>query len=312
MTENRHNPIPDRPIRDRPICSYEGSRYSTEFWTQARTYEDAVERIALHALLPPRGETLMEIGAGFGRLVELYQGYRTVVLMDYAHTQLAQAVERLGQGGTDGEPRYVFVQANFYHLPFVAGRFDTVTMIRTLHHASDAPTVLRNISESLGPAGTFVLEFANKHNLKAIARYLLQRQRWSPFTLEPVEFVDLNFDFHPRWIWQQLDEANLHREKVRTVSHFRIALLKRWIPTRLLVALDSLAQRTGRLWQLSPSVFVRARADAHKPAAPPESFFRCPACRRPLGSPPQARFVCACGAVWEKKGEVYDFRYPRD
>ncbi|MGC9523046.1 MAG: class I SAM-dependent methyltransferase [Anaerolineae bacterium] len=312
MTEDQDRAIPERPQTGRPICNYEGSRYSTEFWTQARTYEDAAERIALQALLPPCGQTLMEIGAGFGRLVELYQGYETVVLMDYAHTQLAQAVERLGSGGTEGRPHYVFVQANFYHLPFVPGRFDTITMIRTLHHAADAPTVLRNVSESLEPAGAFVLEFANKHNLKAIARYLLGRQRWSPFSHEPIEFVDLNFDFHPRWIWKQLNEAGLHRERVRTVSHFRIPLLKRWMPTRVLVALDRLAQPTGRLWQLSPSVFVRARADANKPAAAPDAFFCCPACRRPLGSPPQARFVCECGAVWEKKDQIYDFRYPRD
>ena len=79
---------------DRPVCNYEGSEYSTEFWTQARTYEDAVERIALQAILPRRGKTILEIGAGFGRLTDLYTGYETVVLLDYAHTQLAQAVER--------------------------------------------------------------------------------------------------------------------------------------------------------------------------------------------------------------------------
>ncbi len=105
-------------MTERPICDYEGSRYSSEFWTQARTYEDAVERIALQALLPPKGKTLIEIGAGFGRLAELYAGYDTVVLMDYAHTQLAQAVERLGtDGASEGRPHYVFVQANFTTCP---------------------------------------------------------------------------------------------------------------------------------------------------------------------------------------------------
>ena len=305
-------------MSDRPVCNYEGSEYSTEFWTQARTYEDAVERIALQAILPRQGKTIMEIGAGFGRLADLYMGYETVVLLDYAHTQLAQAVERLGTAGPGNKPHYVFVQANFYHLPFVAGRFDTVTMIRTLHHATDAPAVLRNVAEVLGPSGAFVLEFANKHNIKAIARYLLRRQKWSPFDHEPVEFADLNFDFHPQWIWDQLAGLSLQREAVRTVSHYRIGFLKRWMPTRLLVALDALAQPTGPLWQLSPSVFVRARAHADAtgataPAgatAPGEAFFRCPACGEPLGSPPQAEFNCTCGRTWRKNGEIYDFRYP--
>ena len=48
------------------------------------------------------------------------------------------------------------------------------------------------------PGAIFILEFANKQNLKAILRYLLRRQSWSPFTLEPVEFAALNFDFHPQ------------------------------------------------------------------------------------------------------------------
>ncbi len=298
-------------MTERPICDYEGSRYSSEFWTQARTYEDAVERIALQALLPPKGKTLIEIGAGFGRLAELYAGYDTVVLMDYAHTQLAQAVERLGtDGASEGRPHYVFVQANFYHLPFEAGRFDTVTMIRTLHHAMDAPGVLREVSEVLAPGGAFVLEFANKLNLKAIARRLLGRQSWSPFDRRPVEFVDLNFNFHPKWIWEQLAHVQLRRNAVRTVSHFRIGVLKRRLPHRLLVAMDALAQPTGSLWQLSPSVFVRALAEDAKRAALPEAFFRCPACGAPLGAPPQASFTCSCGRTWQKHGEIYDFRYP--
>ncbi|MBN1248105.1 MAG: class I SAM-dependent methyltransferase [Anaerolineae bacterium] len=299
-------------MSDRPVCNYEGSRYRTEFWNTERAYEDAAERVALRALLPPQGETLVEIGAGYGRLADLYAGYDTVVLMDYAHTQLAQAVERLGATGPNDHPRYVYVQANFYHLPFVAGRFDTVAMIRTLHHAVEAATVIRNVSEILAPSGAFVLEFANKRNLKAIARHLLGRQSWSPYALEPVEFVELNFDFHPRWIWAQLAAQGLERETIRTVSHFRMGALKRLVPTKLLVALDALAQRTGPLWQLSPSVFVRSRADSSHESAPQGRFFRCPACGAPLGAPPQPVFTCGCGEVWERHGEIYDFRYPRD
>ncbi|HNT74187.1 MAG TPA: class I SAM-dependent methyltransferase [Anaerolineae bacterium] len=297
-------------MSNRPICNYEGSRYSTEFWTQARAYEDAVERTALRALLPPSGGTLLEIGAGFGRLTDLYAGHETVVLMDYARTQLEQAVTRLGEGGNSGKPHYLFVQADFYRFPFVNGLFDTAVMIRALHHAADAPAVLRGIAEILRSQGQLVLEFASKHHLKAIARYLLRRQQWSPFDLAPVEFAALNFDFHPRWIWEQLEQAGLRRERVRTVSHFRTEVLKRHVPTRWLTALDTLLQPTGDLWQLSPSVLVRAGAGVGKNNAAPGSFFRCPACGAALGAPPAASFPCICGRTWQREGLIYNFRDP--
>jgi len=298
-------------MSERPICNYEGSGYSTEFWTPARAYEDGVERVALRALLPPTGHTLLEIGAGFGRLAELYAGYETVILFDYASTQLEQAVARLGEGGAAGQPRYIFVKGDFYRLPFAPGLCDAVTLIRTLHHAADAPAVLQGVGDTLSPGGAFVLEFANKHNLKALLRYLLRRQKWSPFDLEPVEFVALNFDFHPRWVWQQLARLGLRREAIRTVSHYRVGLLKRMMPTSWLVRLDALAQPTGALWQWSPSVFVRARAPADKPAAPAGAFFRCPDCGALLGSPPQAEFHCvSCGKTWRREGAIYNFRDP--
>lgn len=295
-------------MSERPICNYEGSRYSTEFWTRDRTYEDAVERIALRALLPPRGKTIMEIGAGFGRLSDLYTQYDTVVIFDYARTQLEQAVERWGKENDKDKPRFVFVQGDFYALPFASGLFDTVTMIRTLHHAADAPAVLRGVEDILRPDGAFVLEFANKHNIKAILRYWLRKQKWSPFDLEPVEFVDLNFNFHPDWIWSNLEKLGLVRELTRTVSHFRIGALKRFIPTPLLVGMDSLAQRTGPYWQLSPSVFTRARANQQKKPASPGAFFRCPVCGESLGMPGESSFQCSCGASWQKEGEIYNFR----
>jgi ubiquinone/menaquinone biosynthesis C-methylase UbiE len=292
-----------------PVCDYEGSRYRTEFWGAGRDYEDAVERVALRALLPPTGHRLIEVGAGYGRLVDLYQGYDEVVLMDYARSQLRQAQERLGESGPDGRPRYRYVQADFYRLPFVPGRFDTVVMVRTLHHAADAPAVLQGLAEILAPGGTFVLEFANKQNLKAILRYLLRRQTWSPFDPQPVEFVELNFDFHPAWIRQQLTAAGLRIEETRTTSHLRIGFLKRTVPTGLLVALDRLFQPTGALWQLTPSVFHRAVAPADNPLAADDAFFRCPVCRSATLYEDQDHLVCEeCGAESPIQEGIVDLR----
>ena len=296
-----------------PICDYEGSAYRTEFWGQGREYEDAVERVALRHLLPPTGRRLVEIGGGYGRLADLYGGYDEVVLFDYALSQLQQAQELWGDAGPGDRPRYVYVAGDFYKLPFAPGIFDTVAIVRTIHHAADVPAVLQGVARILAPGGTFVLEFANKHNLKAILRYLVGRQGWSPFDREPLEFVKLNFDFHPAWVRERLAEVGLQVQALRTVSHFRIGFLKRIVPTGLLVALDRLLQPTGTLCQLSPSVFVRCTADTGKPAAPSGAFFRCTVCGSTLLTLVDEGDVLSCtdcGARFAVRGGIYDFKAP--
>ena len=306
------------PESARPICDYEGSRYRTEFWGEGREYEDAVERIALRALLPAAGHRIVEIGAGYGRLAPLYAGYDEVVFFDYALSQLRQAQELWGESGPGGRPRYRYAAGDFYALPFASGAFDAAAMIRTLHHAADAGAVLRGISDTLGPRAVFVLEFANKRNLKAILRYALRRQEWSPFDEEPVEFVALNFDFHPAWIRARLEGSGLQVQRQRAVSHFRLGFLKRTVPTGLLAALDRALQPTGALFQLTPSVFVRCAAAADKSAAPPDALFRCPMCLEsldaaaPTGQGDGVLSCAGCGAQYAIRDGIYDFRAPME
>jgi ubiquinone/menaquinone biosynthesis C-methylase UbiE len=289
-----------------PVCDYEGSDYQQSFWDAGgRAYEDQVEAVALQRLLPPTGELLLELGAGAGRNTPRYAGYQRVVVLDYSLTQLQQAQARLGRS-----ERYIYVAANIYRLPFARGLFDAATMIRVLHHMADAPLALQQVHASLRRNAVFVLEFANKQNLKAILRYWLKRQDWSPFTPEPVEFVELNYDFHPAAVRGWLQSSGFVIRRQLTVSHFRIGILKRLFPTRLLVTLDSLAQQTGDLWQLTPSVFVGAQAAGDAPAGLPEAFFCCPDCGIALPEvPATTQLVCpACEHVWPIRDGIYDFR----
>src|SRR5512140_3405910 len=123
------------------VIDYEGSTYSTEFWNPAREYEDRAERIAIRAMLPPRGKRLIDIGAGAGRLSDLYLGYDEVILMDYARSTVIEARERWQH-----DPRFKFVAADLYQLPFADHIFDSVVMIRVIHHIVDVPRALGNIA----------------------------------------------------------------------------------------------------------------------------------------------------------------------
>ncbi len=289
-----------------PICDYEGSDYKTRFWDgQGRQYEDQVERIALRRLLPSSGSTLIEIGAGYGRLADEYRGYEKVVLFDYSRSLLREARQQLGD-----DPRFIYVAGSWYEMPFVDGLFAAMVQIRTLHHAADVSGLFRELARIARPLGCYVLEFANKRNLKAIARYLSRRQQWSPFALEPVEFVALNFDFHPRWIRQQLSAAGFAPGRSLTVSHYRFEPIKKTVPTGLLVKLDSMAQLTGNWWQLSPSVFVQNLHPATGATAVAPAFFACPTCKTPLPDPVENKLICSCGKRWQITDGLYDFKEP--
>ena len=287
-----------------PICNYEGSDYQQSFWDQSdRAYEDAVEAVALRRLLPAGGKRLLELGAGAGRNTPRYTGFEQVVLVDYSRTQLQQARSRLGAG-----PQYRYVAADIYHLPFVPGVFDAATMIRTLHHMAEPRRALDQVRAVLQGKAVFILEFANKRNLKSILRFVLHQQTWNPFSPEPVEFAALNFDFHPATVRTWLRLARFTVQRQLTVSHFRIPFLKRTLPLRWLVAMDSFAQTTGNLWQLSPSVFVRCQAAGETAAAPDGWLFACPACAAPLDDTPP-RLVCQqCGRSYPVEDDIYDFR----
>jgi len=299
-----------------PVCNYEGSDYQSSFWDKGgREYEDRTEAIALKRLLPKSGRLMLELGAGAGRNTPRYLGFDRIILLDYSRTQLEQAQERLG-----ASDKYVYVAADAYRLPFVDGLFDAATMIRVLHHMADAPKVLGQVKNVLRSGGIFILEFANKLNLKAILRYLLGRQKWSPFTLEPVEFVELNFDFHPRSIRNWLKGLGFSIEKTLTLSHFRVGFLKRILPTGVLVFFDSLFQWTGALWQVTPSVFVKARrselqglhgVETSPALANLALFFKCPDCGTSPLIDRKDHLECSnCRKKWEFQGGIYDFREP--
>jgi ubiquinone/menaquinone biosynthesis C-methylase UbiE len=290
-----------------PICDYEGSDYQERFWDQAdRQYEDRVEAIALQRLLPSGGRRLLEVGAGAGRNTPRYRGFEQVVLLDYARTQLELARDHLGQDG-----RYLYVVADAYKLPFTAGAFDAATMIRTLHHMSDPLSALNQIGGVLTSSSTFILEYANKRNIKAIGRWLLRRQDWNPFDHQSIEFAELNFNFHPTTIRTWLKEAKFILRRELTVSHFRLGLLKRMIPLGLLVSLDSLLQWTGSLWQYTPSVFVKSVGGLPGVNFQEGSFWRCPACGETEFESAQDRMKCTgCDSSWAIQDGIYNFKEP--
>ena len=295
-------------MTERPrICDYGDSSYRRDFWEgQGRDYEDAVERRLLRRLLPSGGRRLLEIGAGFGRLTGEYHRYQQIVLLDYSLEQLQYARERFGDAG------FLYIAADAYRMPFRAGAFDAATMIRVIHHFENVPAVLQQIRAVLASGGRFVLEFANKRHLKSMIRHLFGRNAWNPYTLEPVEFVELNYDFHPEYMLQQVTNGGFAVRRTVPVSWFRLGLLKRSLPTGLLASLDGLLQRCPL--SVSPSVFLDLQRQGGAALCAPHStdpldILSCPDSGRPLRRD-GACLISESGLRWRIQAGVYDFRKP--
>lgn len=296
-----------------PVMDYEGSNYRQAFWEgQGREYEDLVERVVLKQVMPPSGRRIAEIGAGFGRLADLYTGYEQIILFDYSRTLLADAVSRWGN-----DPRFVFVAGNVYELPLASGTLDTLVMLRVMHHLADIPAALTQLERVLHRQSLAVMEYANKRNIKSIGRWALRQQNWSPFEPQPVEFVKLNYDFHPQWMETQFTQAGLNVERRFALSHFRLPLLKRLISAEKLVKIEqSFVEVAGR-FPLAPSALVTARSShvraAHSTGVDKKSvamLFRCPKCGAEAFTEIAAdQLQCtACQHVYKQHNQIWDFK----
>ncbi len=293
---------PERP----PICDYEGTDYRTRFWeNKGRDYEDKVERIALRRLLPPKGGTrFLEIGAGFGRLTDEYAGYQHVVLLDYSLSQMQDAQERMGKSS-----RFTYIAADLYRMPFKSGVFDGVSVVRVLHHVADITLALKEVRRVLAPRGTFILEHASKRHIKSVVRWYAKQQTWNPFDLKAVEFVELNFDFHPEHIRAELQRVGFAVEERIPVSYLRVEALKKVVPVSILAGIDGLLQLSGVLY--SPSVFVRSSATGATPDQTDISdLFACPDCGGDLIIEGEIIRCANDGQRWAIRDGIYDFKAP--
>ncbi len=292
----------------RPICNYENSSYRTDFWEgQGRDYEDLAERAALQSLLPPSGQRLLDIGAGFGRLASLYEGYARVILLDYSLSQLAYARRQLG------DDRFIYVAADIYRLPLATNAVDTTVMVRVLHHLADVPLALEQVVRAIRPQGAFILEYANKRHLKNILRYALGRTapEANPFRREPYEFASLHYDFHPAWVDGQLERAGVTIERRLSVSLFRVGMLKRLFAAGFLARVDQALQSVTAPFTPAPSVFVRSavRKTGRPEVVAAGQLFRCPSCAHEPLVPVEGGVSCpSCGATWPLQDGIYNFK----
>lgn len=240
------------------ICNYSDTDYMSFWKSHDRKYEDNVERMALRRLIANISGTCLEIGAGYGRLVNEYARFCSeVLLIDYAPNMLDQARLRVEQMGLENVR---CMRANLYDLSQLDKKYNTAVCIRVMHHVENVSDFFKQVNLSLEENGTFILEYANKKNLVEILRYLFKRPNIKPFDYLPSKRGDdVYYNFHPDYIRDMLNLNGFIIEEELSVSFFRNDFLKRMINYKILSKIESLLQKPLGPLHLSPSVFLKAR-----------------------------------------------------
>ncbi len=236
-----------------------------KFWV-GRLYEDQAEKIALKRLLQlvsPR-KKILDIGGGFGRMVPEYASlFEKCVLMDPSEKLLDQAKKFCH--------RYqnVLIKRGIVEkIPQKDDSFNTVISIRTFHHLSDPRKAIKEISRVLKPGGFLILEFANKMRFKNILKAVFSFNLNFFTNHRPIRVGQNNkkipfFSYHPNQIKTLLFSEGFKIVKIISVSNFRSPLIKKIIPLRLLLKLESIFSLISsyfpplQFW--GPSIFILAQ-----------------------------------------------------
>jgi ubiquinone/menaquinone biosynthesis C-methylase UbiE len=123
----------------------------------------AVLKAALESHSEKPVKTHLDIGAGSGRLIELFQENLGVEsrCCDYTHTLMEI-----------GDQEVEVVNLNHDRLPYADTSFDVVTATEVIEHLENYREILREIYRVLNPAGVCILSTPNILNINSRIRYL--------------------------------------------------------------------------------------------------------------------------------------------
>lgn len=240
---------------------YDGYNY-LDFWL-GRQYEDEADKMAVSRLLslvPGVSRKLIDVGAGIGRMVSLYEEKcEQFILLDSSAHQLAEAknIRPLNPKGStligDGE-----------NIPLPNGSLDTALCVRVFHHLQDPTKIVQEINRILEVGGYLILEIPNKLHFKNRINGYLGKIDWDILSETPinraVNHENVTFvNHHPQTIIDLLKSNGFEILEILSVSNFRSSFLKKILPTSLLIFLEKLSQNPlARFW-FGPSLYFLAR-----------------------------------------------------
>jgi len=247
-------------------AAYDTYNYPS-YWDD-REYEHKAEYYAIRTLLDkiPDIKTIIEIGAGYGRLFSSFS-YRAkkIILSDPSASSLSLARKKIRNN-----KKAIFIQSSLENLPnqLRGGTSDLVIMVRVLHHIKDTQEAFKIVAKLLKENGFFILEFANKGHIKATLREFYKGNLTFPLDISPIDksckksrknkclpFIN----YHPDAIIEQLKNAGFTIIEKLSVSNIRSTFLKKIITTATLIDIEKALQKPLSHLNFGPSIFILAK-----------------------------------------------------
>lgn len=301
-----------RPEAREVISDYAGFPFESQ-WARRAAVTQVERRIVSETLAESDRRRVLELGVGFGRLSTAVATGST----EYVAADLDPSMLNIARSRPPPSAR-LYVEANLFHLPFVAGTFSAEVMIRVYHHVASPTEVAREIHRTLVSGGTAVVSYNPKHTVGTLVQEVRERLRGpdvrgslsavrtTPAVRGPFPiFVPTVEEFSATWSGLGFV---IEEEWASGLEHF-----SRWLPEDVWLRLGHrfpscylLPQRFARLRQ--------PRGDAPPNVLPPlEDSIACPRCRRPSGrvelTGEWTRECPACGFTIAYHGGILRARY---
>jgi len=247
---------------------YDDPGYNYEGYWKGREYESKVDKAVLKRMLDliegKKEMKVVEVGAGFGRLTEVYLDmFRKILLVDPSRNLLSRAEAKF-KAYSQVECR----KGGLEKIPCQTRSVDVVLVIRVLHHIENLDLVFAEVNRILKKKGYLVLEYPNKVHLLSRLRAFFKRD-FDYFKSE--EVVDKRSfknviggsipfnNYHPKAVSKKLKKAGFEVKKIISASYFRRNYIKKMLPDPVLSTGEKVWQAfLSGLW-LGPSNFVLVR-----------------------------------------------------
>ncbi len=242
--------------------------YDYEQYWEGRSYEHLAESFTLDRFFEQIGKvaSVLDIGAGFGRLTPKYAQYtKKIMLLEPSKSLLSIAKKRLHLPENLVEYKQGTVDDV---VASVKKQVDVAILVRVMHHLVEPAKSIADVARVIKPGGFFILEFANKLNGKAQLEHICKGNLLFPFDRTPVDKrskknkneKSIAFtNWHPEVIFELLTDNGFEILEARSVSNIRSEYLKQILPMWLLLGLETRLQKVLAKLHFGPSIFVLAR-----------------------------------------------------